>query len=90
MSYIDDNSYSVARNDPKELTDTLNNQYQRISDYMTSNRLCINDEKTHLVVFCKKSISHLRDEVTLKAGCLDIEPSKSEKLLGLNIDESLK
>ena len=50
VSYMDDNTYSVACNTPEQLTDRLTEEYNRIADYMACNELCLNDDKTHLLV----------------------------------------
>ena len=90
VSYIDDNSYSVARRTPEELSEALTTQYETFSNFMAANKLVINDLKTHLVVFCKKSMSSEREKVRLQAGKVEVSPSKTEKLLGLHVHESLK
>ena len=57
---------------------------------MEANRLVINDEKTHLVVMGTASMSVKRNTVSLQAGIHTITPTKSEKLLGCEINEDLK
>ena len=90
VSYIDDNSYSVGCENAEELTEKLTEEYQRISDYMASNRLVINDSKIKLVVFGNKQIGNQRDDVTIKAGAHTIKPVASHKLLGAVISQSLR
>ena len=57
---------------------------------MSSNKLVINDQKTHLVVFCKKTMNNLRQEVKIQAGEHEILASRTEKLLGANISQDLR
>ena len=90
VSFIDDNTYSVAKEDAQELSQVLTDNYEKISDYMMANRLVINDKKTHLMVFCKKSLINERINVSFKAGEHVIVSSKTEKLLGARLDQSLR
>ena len=90
VCYVDDATYSAAHSDPGVMSDTLTNQYKKIAEYMVSNRLVINDDKTHLVVLGTKRTAARRNEVTLQAGNHTILPTKSEKLLGCHINEDLK
>ena len=90
VSYIDDNSFSVSRPSPEELSQVLTEQYTKISDYMSSHRLVINDTKTHLMVLGKRSIEDERYKVTLKAGEHVVVQSKTEKLVGIHLSNTLK
>ena len=85
VSYADDNTYCVSRGNPQELSEELTEKYMKISEYMASNRLVINDQKTHLLVF-----SDSRDEVSIKAGTNEIQDSKTEKLLGIHLSNTMK
>ena len=51
--------------------------------YMGDKKLVINDDKTHLLVWARK-------QVCIETGTVTINPVKTEKLLGINIHESLK
>ena len=90
VCYVDDCTYSYAAKDPALLSTTLSVQYQRISNYMASNKLIINAEKTHLIVVGTKNTAARRDEVSLQAGSHLIRPTRYEKLLGGIISEDLK
>ena len=68
----------------------MSKEYEKIATYMSSNQLVLNDEKTHLMVFCNKTNKDKREEVYLKAGKHTIKPSATQKLLGANICQSLK
>ena len=54
VAFIDDCTYSIAAEDSKSLSEQLTVQYNRISEYMASNGLSINDDKLHLIVFTNK------------------------------------
>jgi hypothetical protein len=60
----------------------LDRKYKAISDYMASNKLVINTDKTHLLVMGNRSMVDKRSQVMLQAGANYITPTPSEKLLG--------
>jgi hypothetical protein len=53
VNYVGDGTHSFASKDPLVLSRTLTSKYKTISNYMVSNRLVINADKTHLVVMGK-------------------------------------
>ena len=87
---MDDNTFSIGCETPEELSLKLNHQYKTISNYMNSNRLVINNDKTHLLVMCKRTLSDKRDLVSVVSGEHTIKPTKTQKLLGARICENLK
>ena len=89
-SYADDSTYTFSSTNPVEISDKLTSVYKIISEYMGNNRLVINDDKTHLVVMGTKKNTEKRNLVQISAGNIVIQPTPSEKLLGLNINENLK
>ena len=90
VCYVDDSTYTYAHSDPETLSNKISSKYSQFSEYMSSNRLVINPEKTHLVVMGSKKMDQKRQQVTLQAGEHTIKPSESEKLLGAQIHQSLK
>ena len=74
VNYVDDGTYSFASKNPVTLSDTLTSKYKIISNYMESNMLVINSDKTHLVVMGKKKVDNIRDQVQLIAGQHIIAP----------------
>ena len=90
VSYVDDSTYSFGDSDPGILSNMLSEQFTRISDYMSANRLVINGDKTHLVVMGKRQAATRRQEVSINAGGHTITPSRTEKLLGAIISEDMK
>ena len=87
---MDDSTYMFSSADPTVLTDKLSEQYRRLSRYMGDNRLVINDDKTHLLVMGTPRFVEARKEVRIETGTVTVNPVKTEKLLGINIHESLK
>ena len=90
VCYVDDCTYSHGDTDPLALSETLSDQYNRISSYMAANRLVINAEKTHLLVMGTRASATRRHEVHLQADQHKILPTQSEKLLGGLISQDLK
>ena len=90
VCYVDDSTYSIAKSDPVALSSSLTNQYQAISQYMSANKLVINDDKTDLLVLGTKAVKDKRERVNMKAGIHIIKPSKQVKLLGCTVSENLK
>ena len=90
VCYVDDCTFSHGNKDPQELSVELSLQYNRISEYMTANKLVINDEKTQLVVLAPRNASQTRDQVRLQAGRHQITPSSVAKLLGGIVSQDAK
>ena len=90
ICYVDDSTYSHGESDPTALSNTLSEQYRKISDYMAANKLVINGDKTHLVVMGTKRTAASRQQVSINADGHTIVPSRSEKLLGGMISDDLK
>ena len=64
----DDNSINVSRPSALQLSETLFSEYKKIAEYMSANKLVINDDKSHVMVFCKKSLQSEREKVCVKSG----------------------
>ena len=48
----DDSTYTVTAQDEHELSFKLSGKFQVMSEYLAENRLCINTDKTHMMVLC--------------------------------------
>ena len=48
--FADDSTYTVAGKTQEELTEKLSQKYTVIADFLTDNKLKVNDDKTHLLV----------------------------------------
>ena len=89
--FADDSTYSVSSQDQDTLAQKLNDRYNVMADYMNNNRLKLNDDKTHLLIMTtsqKQRILNLYIEINTPTE--DIKPIKSEKLLGIFIQNNLK
>ena len=88
--YVDDSTYMYSSKDPATLSEKLSAQYKKLAQYMGDNKLVINDDKTHLLVMATKKHDALRAEVSINTGTVIVKPVVTEKLLGINIHQSLK
>ena len=88
--YVDDSTYVYSSSDPAKLTAKLSEQYRCIAEYMGDNKLVINDDKTHLLVMGTKKQARFRKQVRIDTGTVVVAPIETEKLLGINIHQSLK
>ena len=83
VNFVDDGTVYVANKNPVIVSQKLTEHYTKIEQYMHSNKLVINSDKTHLLVLAGRgAIAAQRMEVQVKAGPDVIEQSTSEKLLG--------
>ena len=90
--YADDSTITVTGKDPAELTEKLSNKYNVVADFLTNNRLKVNDEKTHLLVMTTRQ---RRRHVDTTSTCINthsevIRPSTTERLLGAEIHQDLR
>ena len=89
--FADDSTYSVASHDQDTLKQKLNERYTILADYMNNNRLKLNDDKTHLLIMTTKQRQRLVNiNVKINTPTEEINPIKSEKLLGFFIQDDLK
>ena len=88
--YVDDSTYMFSSTDPATLSGKLSEQYKKLADYMGDNKLVINDDKTHLLVMGTAKYSAKRELVSIDTGTVTVKPIETEKLLGINIHQSLK
>jgi hypothetical protein len=90
--YADDSTFSCAGKDSMEMSVFTSEKYLKMADYMTSNKLKLNGDKTHLMVMMNNAARrhHPNFQVQLNTGQEIIEESKSERLLGAQISQNLK
>ena len=91
--YADDTTYSCSDTDPLLLSEKLSAKFTAISEFMVSNKLKLNDDKTHLMVMTTSQLRKRRDPnplVQLRTPSEVVIPSTSEKLLGAWIHQDMK
>ena len=83
VNFVDDGTVYVANKNPVIVSQKLTEHYTKIEQYIYSNKLVINSDKTHLLVMAGRgAIAARRMEVQVQAGPDVIDQSISEKLLG--------
>ena len=91
--YADDTTYSCADEDPDCLSQKLSVKYRVMSDFLVSNQLKLNDDKTNLMVFTtsqkRPSLMQL-NPVQIETPTEVIESSEVEKLLGAWLHQNMK
>ena len=82
VGYVDDGAYSFAHTNPAILSQVLTRKYGMLEDWMNSNKLVVNPDKTHLMVMGTRKSAAQRRGVSLQAGNFTILPTETEELLG--------
>ena len=91
FAYADDSSTSISDNDMEEIKLKLQEDAENVLDFMASNGLVANPNKTVYMILGDRSAhgNKHRDE-TIRVGTETIQVSKKTKLLGVDIDENQK
>ena len=89
--YADDSTYTAAGSDPVELSEKLTKKYNELADFLTANKLKVNDDKTHLLVMSTRQKRCFRDTstVTIRTPTATITPSIVERLLGAQVHQDM-
>ena len=83
VNFVDDGTAYVADISPAVISQKLSDHYSLIENYMHSNKLVINSDKSHLIVMAGRGANAARRmDVQVQAGQDIVEQSESEKLLG--------
>ena len=89
--FADDSTYSISSKSQELLKHKLNNKYENMASYLGDNRLKLNENKTHLLIMRTRSRRRLLDlDIQIDTQTEQIKPIKSEKLLGIIIQEDLR
>ena len=86
--FADDTTLSISNKIYDDLVTDLNIELIRIDDWVVSNRLTINTDKTELMVISNKTVYHKDDQIFLKGECLKF--TDNAMFLGLKLDNTLK
>ena len=91
VCYADDSTFTVTADSEAELSIKMSNKFQTMSQYLTQNRLCINTDKTHIMVLCTEQRRRHIDTtaVSLNTGSEVIFPTPEEFLLGVQVHQDL-
>ena len=87
--YADDSTYTAVGDDAKELSEKLTHKYEVLADFLTSNKLKVNDDKTHLIVMSTRQKRRHRptSTMTINTPTAIIAPSTAERLLGAQVHQ---
>ena len=90
--YADDSTYTVMGQDPVALSEKLTRKYKVMADFLTDNKLKVNDEKTHLLVLTSRQKRRFVDtnSVVIETPTAAISPSTVEQLLGAQVHQDLR
>ena len=89
--YADDSTYTVRGKDPEQLTQKLSQKYSIMADFLTDNKLKVNDDKTHMLVMSTRQKRRYvdTDSTRVITPSSIITPSSTERLLGAEIHQDL-
>ena len=75
-----------------ELSSKLTQKYSALAEFLTANKLIVNDDKTHLLVMSTRQKRQYRDTstITISTPTAMITPSKVERLLGAQVHQGMK
>ena len=78
--------------DPVELSTKLTEKYNVLAEFLTANKLKVNDDKTHLLVMStSQKRRHLdTNSITINTPTATITPSTVERLLGAYVHQDMK
>ena len=89
--YADDSTYTAQGKDPVELSTKLSQKYSALADFLTANKMKVNNDKTHLLVMSTRQKRQHRatDTITINTPTATITPSQVERLLGAQVHQDM-
>ena len=89
--YADDSTYTVTSKDSEELSRKLSDKYSVMADFLTDNKLKVNDDKTHLLVMTTWQKRRQLDTSSTRINTPSsiITPSTTERLLGAEVHQDM-
>ena len=89
--YADDSTFTISDRDPISLSNKLSDKFKLMADYLTSNKLKVNEDKTHLLVMCTdQRRRRLSSDVTIETQNHIVRATETERLLGVYIQSNMK
>ena len=79
-------STSLPNLNPREIAKKINKELKKVNDWLISNKICINDDKTKYILFSYRKRINLP---LIKIGNYKILETDSTKFLGIFIDKNL-
>ena len=89
--YADDSTFTVTDSDPDLLSSKLSEKFKVMADYLTANKLKVNNDKTHLMLMCTSQRQRqIPRDFSMLAENYVVRVSESERLLGAYIQSNMK
>ena len=91
--YADDTTMTALSTNHSDLTEKLSENYEKVSNFMNNNRLKLNDDKSHLLVFNtsnRRAKTQSLNMVEIRTPTDTIRPTSKQKLLGCWVQDNLK
>ena len=85
--FADDTTLSFSHKNEDTLILTLNNELDHVSKWLRNNKLLLNTNKTHMMIFTKRNIDTPKYKVYLNGS--EISIVSNTKFLGIQIDNKL-
>ena len=90
VCFADDSTYTVISGNSDTLTNNLTEKFRKMADYLGSQRLSVNQDKTHLLLLTTwQKRRNVIGRVTITTEEEVIEPTDREKLLGIELEENM-
>ena len=88
--YADDTTLSVVDSSTESLQMKLNEDLQKVQEWVLANKLCLNVSKTQMMLFSRKRREPELVDVHVTAGEHQLKRVKCVKSLGVHLDDELK
>ena len=86
-TFVDDSLIKVNKIKDENFQTTIENIMSKVEDYTAANKLCLNPDKTKVMLVTKDKTIKDEFQVTLKGKL--IKHSKEINLLGITVEENL-
>ena len=89
INFVDDCTNIIACKDPKIINTYITNFYNLLENFYHINKLKINDDKSKILITCKRGLKKASKKIIFMANKFRILPSKFIIILGFRIEEDL-
>ena len=87
LLFADDSNIFIEGNDILKIQNELNTEMMKISSWLKANKLSLNINKTHYMLF--KGKRAIKDEISIKIDQTQIKQTQCTKFLGAQIDDKI-
>ena len=88
VMFADDSNFFFCGNNIDQLTILINHELEKISYWFMINKLSLNINKTHYIIFCSKNM-RATNSLPIKIDNIQVQQVYSTKFLGVIINQSL-